>query len=98
MREQCHVLLKEGMDKLHELTGLESAYGSDSLYHQLAITPLPKLEDLTAFKNKLYDDYHIEIPMTEYKGQQFARISVQGYNTKEDLDGLVAALKEMLSL
>lgn len=96
VREECHVLLKECMDKLHDLTGLEPTYASDSLYHQLAITPLPKVEDLTVLKNKLYDDYHIEIPLTEYKEKQFARISVQGYNTKEDLDALVSALNKML--
>ena len=96
VRKKCHVLLKECMDKLEKVTGLAPAYISDTFYHQLAITPLPKVTDLTAFKNKLYDDYCIEIPLTEYKDKQFARISVQGYNTLEDLDALVAALDELL--
>jgi isopenicillin-N epimerase len=96
VREQCHEVLKDGLEKLNELTGLGPAYTSDALYQQLAITPLPKIADLNTFKNKLYDDYRIEIPMTEYKDKQFVRISVQGYNTTEDLDALVSALSEML--
>jgi isopenicillin-N epimerase len=96
VRYDCHVSLKDCLSKLNALTGLEPAYASDSFYHQLAITPLPKIKDLTILKNKLYDDYRIEIPLTEYKGQQFARISVQGYNTKEDLGVLVSALGKML--
>jgi isopenicillin-N epimerase len=96
VREACHVLLRECLDRLNELTGLGPAYVSDTLYYQLAITPLPKIEDLAAFKNKLYDDYKVEIPLTEYKHQQFARISVQGYNTANDLDALVSALAKML--
>jgi isopenicillin-N epimerase len=96
VRVTCHVLLKDCLNKLNELTGLEPVYTSDSFYHQLAITPLPKIADLTVLKNKLYADYRIEMPLTEYKGQQFARISVQGYNTAEDLDALVSALAKLL--
>jgi isopenicillin-N epimerase len=96
VRQDCHVLLRDCLGKLNKLTGLEPAYASDSLYHQLAITPLPKVTDLTVLKNQLYDDYKIEIPLTEYKGQQFARISVQGYNTADDLDALVSALAKLL--
>jgi isopenicillin-N epimerase len=95
VREQCHELLKDGLEQLQELTGLEPAYGSHELYHQLAISPLPKIADPNAFKNKLYEDYLVEIPLTEYKDQPFVRISVQGYNTEEDIDRLVAALKAM---
>jgi isopenicillin-N epimerase len=96
VREQCHELLREGLENLHQSTGLEPAYHSHELYHQLAISPLPKIADLNVFKNKLYDDYRIEIPLTEYKDKQFARISVQGYNSREDLDALVSALDKML--
>jgi isopenicillin-N epimerase len=96
VREQCHELLKCGLEHLQTLTGLEPAYANDTLYHQLAISPLPKIADLAAFKNKLYDDYLVEIPLTEYKDQQFARISVQGYNTEEDVNKFVTALKKML--
>ncbi len=96
VREQCHVLLKDCLGKLNELTRLKPAYTSDNFYHQLAITPLPKIADPTVLKNKFYDDYRIEMPLTEYKGQQFARISVQGYNTPEDLDALVSALAKLL--
>jgi isopenicillin-N epimerase len=96
VREQCHEILRRGLEQLQTLTGLEPAYADDTLYHQLVIVPLPKIADLAAFKNKLYDDYLVEIPLTEYKDQQFARISVQGYNTKEDINRLITALKGML--
>jgi isopenicillin-N epimerase len=98
VREQCHELLRCGLEHLQNLTGLEPAYTSHEFYHQLAISPLPKIDDLTGFKNKLYDDYLVEIPLTEYKDQQFVRISVQGYNTQKDINRLATALQEMTGL
>jgi isopenicillin-N epimerase len=63
----------------------------------LAVAPLPSIADLAAFKAALYNDYRVEIPCTEWHGQQFVRISVQGYNNQSDIDALVGALQKMLA-
>lgn len=46
-------------------------------------------------KNTLYDDYHIEIPITELGKQNFLRISYQVYNNLNDLDKLHNALIDL---
>jgi isopenicillin-N epimerase len=44
----------------------------------------------------LYDEFSIEVPLTEWQEKQFIRISVQGYNTQEDIEALVNALEILL--
>ena len=54
-----------------ELTGLPPLYADDSgYYHQMAIASLPPIADLTAFKNRLYDEYRVEIPCFPWQEQQ----------------------------
>jgi isopenicillin-N epimerase len=72
-------------------------YPDTSFYSQLAIVELPQVKDPSEFKNKLYDDYKIEIPLTQHGSKTFARISVQAYTTKQDLEALVVALSELLN-
>jgi isopenicillin-N epimerase len=44
----------------------------------------------------LYDEYKIEVPLIPWQNRQFVRISVQGYNTQDDIDVLVNALQVLL--
>jgi isopenicillin-N epimerase len=96
VRQQCHTMLNETLRTINAQTGCTSVYADDSFYSQMAIVELPNVGDATTFKNKLYDDYNIEIPLTQHSSKTFARISVQGYNHQNDLDILVAALGDML--
>jgi isopenicillin-N epimerase len=98
VRQECHNLLCQTIQSLCDLTGLPPLYPLDSeLYRQMGIAPLPADADLDAFRTRLYNDFHIEIPVIEWNGQKFLRISVQGYNTPEDLEALVEAVKILLS-
>jgi isopenicillin-N epimerase len=51
---------------------------------------------LAVLKSRLYDEYHIEVPLILWGESKFIRISVQGYNTQEDIDALVDALTDLL--
>jgi isopenicillin-N epimerase len=44
----------------------------------------------------LYAEYRVEAPVVAWNGRQFIRVSIQGYNTRSDVDALVAALAELL--
>ena len=96
VRDQCHVLLRQAIERICDLTRLPSLYPLDShFYSQMGIAPLP-VSDLPLLKLRLYDEYKIEAPLTEWRDKQFVRISVQGYNTQEDIDALVSALENLL--
>ena len=79
------------------LTGLSPLYPLDSnLYQQMGTFPIPKMRDLNELKNKLYEEYKIEIPCIEWNGQHYIRLSIQGYNSKADIDQLVHALVRLI--
>jgi isopenicillin-N epimerase len=93
--QKCHELLCQTLQRTTTITELPTPY-SEAFYHQLAVVPLPPIADLAAFKARLYDEYRIEIPTITWQNHQFVRISVQGYNTQEDMDMLVQALTEVI--
>lgn len=96
VRRECHVLLRQAIERICDLTDLLPLYPLDSdFYSQMGIAPLP-LSDIVALKKRLYDEYKIEVPLTQWQDRQFVRISIQGYNTQQDVDALVNALQELL--
>lgn len=98
VRARCHELVARGIDHINEFTGLSSIYGSRvENFGQMAAAPLPLIDDLPAFKRRLYDEFRVEIPCVQWGARQFIRISIQGYNTEADVDALLAALEAMLA-
>ena len=96
VRCHCHLLLRQALERICDLTEMEPLYPLDSdLYSQMGIAPLPP-SDLALLKSRLYDEYRIEVPLTEWQDRQFIRISIQGYNTQADVDALVEALHTLL--
>ncbi|MFN8385463.1 MAG: hypothetical protein U0X92_03465 [Anaerolineales bacterium] len=52
--------------------------------------------DVAQLKTRLYDEFKIEVPVHEWNGNKLIRVSVQGYNTREDVDALCDALSRLL--
>ncbi|MCP4427181.1 MAG: aminotransferase class V-fold PLP-dependent enzyme [Chloroflexi bacterium] len=97
VRQRCQDLLRGALRRIGDLTGLPPAYPDGAgFYRQMGIAPLPPIDDLPAFKARLYDEFSVEAPCTQWRDRQFIRISVQGYNTQTDIDALLAALRTML--
>jgi isopenicillin-N epimerase len=97
VQRDCHRLLRMAIAQICTLTGKPPLYPLDSnLFSQLGIAPLPDETDLTALKNRLYEEYHIEVPCVLWQQRKLIRISVQAYNTREDLETLVGALEILL--
>lgn len=96
VRTECHALLKTALEKICDLADLPPLYPLDSdFYSQLGIAPLPRC-DMAQLKSRLYDEYKIEVPLTQWQDRQFIRVSIQGYNTMEDVNALVGALNKLL--
>ena len=97
VRCECHTLLRQVIEQICELTDLPPLYPLDSdFYSQMGIAPLPT-SDLVILKSRLYNEYKVEVPLIQWQDRQFVRISVQGYNTSEDVERLVGALTILLS-
>lgn len=96
VRERCFALLGEAIAAICGLTGLESVYRSTAAFRQMAIAPLPPIKDLAALKAALYDDFRVEVPLIDWNGRHFIRVSIQGYNSPQDVAALLAALRTLL--
>jgi len=58
---------------------------------------LPVETDIAALKEFLYAERRIEVPLMEWNGKKLIRISIQGYNSREDVDTLMTALCDWFS-
>ena len=97
VRKECHNLLRHGIEQICDLTEMPPLYPLDSdFYSQMAIAPLPADTDLVTLKARLYDEYRIEVPLISWNGHKLLRISIQGYNTQDDIDKLCKTLAELL--
>ena len=65
---------------------------------QMVAMPLPDVGDPVEFQRQLMERYRIEIPVFKWQEHSIARLSVQGYNCKAQMDLLIEALTEMLGL
>jgi isopenicillin-N epimerase len=96
VRHQCHDLLRQALERVCELTGMTPLYPLDSdFYSQMGIAPLPNC-DLELLKSRLYDEFRVEVPLIQWQDRQFVRISIQGYNSREDVDVLLNGLQSLL--
>lgn len=97
IRRRCREMLAGLLEKIVGVTGLPSIYGQNQdNFVQAGAALLPVDSHPEELKPWLYEKYRIEIPVIHWGDQWLIRPSVQGYNTQEDLDMLVEALKEYL--
>jgi isopenicillin-N epimerase len=97
VRAACHALAKDAQRRICELTKLTPLHAqSDGWFAQLTAAPLPADTDLAALKSRLYDEHCIEIPLIAWNNLKLIRVSIQGYNSKRDVDHLITALTVLL--
>jgi isopenicillin-N epimerase len=99
VRSACHELAGYAQDELCNLTGLSPLHApgrSGTWFAQMTAAPLPANTDIADLKTRLYDEYRIEVPLISWNNHKLIRVSVQGYNTKKDIDRLLHALSVLL--
>ena len=93
----CQALAQDTARRLATRTGLAPLSTPQFCAPQMVAMPLPDC-DTEALKLALYDKYRIEIPVFRWQDTCIARLSVQGYNSRPQMDLLIDALTELLGL
>jgi len=97
VRAASHRLAVETWQRLHDLTGLPPLHPDpEAWFAQMIVATLPADTDLPALKARLLNEFNIEIPVIEWNEWKLIRLSVQGYNSRKDMDRLLKALKKIL--
>jgi isopenicillin-N epimerase len=96
VRQECHELARLARLGMTDITGIEPLVADDpGWFAQMATMPLPPC-DAAGLKQRLYDQYRIEIPAGVWRDVPCLRVSVQGYNTRSDIERLLDAVRTLL--
>ncbi|HEX5105465.1 MAG TPA: aminotransferase class V-fold PLP-dependent enzyme [Pirellulaceae bacterium] len=109
-RQRTHWLAQYARRRLVELTGLEPIMPDDpAWYGSMAHVPLPPRshpgsarpsDDTSSVSNPLqhtiWQCYDIEVPVIDFRGHRYIRVSCHLYNDTQQIDRLVAAMHELL--
>ncbi len=90
--QQCRALIKENYAAFCDLVGSSPICPiTDDFLGQMCSIPIHTADPI-GLKQLLFDQYHIEIPIMQHGTKVFMRISMQAYNTQEDLEKLKTAI------
>jgi isopenicillin-N epimerase len=94
VRTACHALVSEARRAIAALSDAPQLCAEGKQwYAQMASIPLPPCQ-IVPLKKRLWDEYRIEVPLIDWGGRQYVRVSIQAYNKPEDVERLVNALRE----
>ena len=92
----CSRLLQSATNDLLEITAQHEIYGSEELRApQMASLMLPS-GDFANLHAQLFEQYQVEIPVFATSYGNLFRVSLQAYNTEDDILRLCTALKDLL--
>lgn len=92
----CHQKAAIAEREISAITGQPSLYSSDLQFGQMFSVQLPDGIDIAELKSRLYDSFHIEVPVIHWNQRNLMRVSLQAYNSDEDVSALEDALKLLL--
>lgn len=93
----CHALASTARHDVTGSTGLVALCpDAPEWYAQMVSLPVP-FADADAAQRRLREEFRVEVPVLRWNGQALLRVSVQVYNTPDDIARLVAALRVLAS-
>jgi isopenicillin-N epimerase len=96
-QKRCCSLAKMAIKAINEITQMDPLYpDSNSWYAQMGAARLPDDINVENFRSILEEKYKIEVQCHKWRGFNLIRVCFQAYNTENDLDKLISALKKEL--
>jgi isopenicillin-N epimerase len=96
-RRRCHALVCDARRRIGARTGLPPLSPEDrTWFAHMASIPVP-FADPAAAQRRLFDEFKIEVPIFAWNGRALLRVSIQVYNTADDVDRLVDAVAGLVS-
>lgn len=97
-RARCHALAQYARERITALTGLPPLSPDlPTWYAQMVTLPLFAC-DAAQVKARLWNEFRIEVPILIWRNQPHIRVSIQAYNTREEVEQLVEALATILGV
>jgi isopenicillin-N epimerase len=96
VRAACHRLAGEAEAGIRALTGIPPLGPNEAWFGQFVAAPLPESTDVKSLQKWLYEEHRIEVPVIDWRGKKFVRVSIQGYNSHREVEALTEALKKYL--
>ena len=91
----CHNLALYARNEISNLLDTQPI-SNDEYIGQMTSIPIDT-DNPEKLKAELSENYKIEVPITSWNNKHLIRISIQAYNTKEDVHKLIDALHEIRS-
>ena len=104
-RSETHALAQYAREQIQSLTGLPALVDDTrDLYGSMIAMPVPQPPDWEPATHgradplmlQLRERYRIEAPVFGWDNQRLLRVSCHLYNTRDDIDRLVSALRQLL--
>jgi isopenicillin-N epimerase len=96
VRAACHALGSQIRQEFAGITGLTPVSDESNLWwNQMALCPVPTGEQY--HYHRLWEEFQIEIPVVQWHGHTFLRVAIQAYNTPNDGDRLIEAVKKIIN-
>lgn len=93
VRAACHDLASQVRQEIAQITGMQPISDeSQTWWNQMALCPVPNGPNY----QRLWDEFAIEIPIVEWQGNTYLRAAFQAYNTPNDGDRLIQAVKTII--
>lgn len=99
VRARSHQLAVEAREGVARLTGLPHICPDTfDWWVQMCAVPLPMNGALPGreLQRRLFEEYQVEVPITEWQGWRFVRISIQAYSSPRDVERLLQGLAALL--
>lgn len=97
IRRSCHALGQTARSALAAMAGLELLSPDlPTWYAQMVSVPMP-FADPDAAQRRLYDEFAVEVPVMRWNGHVLLRVSIQAYNTPQDVEALVDGVRRLLA-